>query len=108
MGNPCFYHKLDSTYYDGRWHELANAVILAAVEEYRIAMRKKLRTDNQTLIDTCEAIIEEVVNFFYSDWFSTLTNADPDMILDELNKNIMEEEQHDELERSISVSEIPN
>lgn len=108
MGNPCFSHKLENTYYDGGWHELANAVILAAVDDYRTAMRKKLRTDNQTLIDTCEAIIEEVVSFFYSDWFSTLTNADPGMILDGLNKDIMEEEQHDELKRSISVSEIPN
>lgn len=102
MGSPCFSHKLDSTYYDGGWHELANAVILAAVDDYRTAMRKKLRTDNQTLIDTCEAIMEEVVNFFYSDWFSILTDANPGVILDELNKNIMEEEQNDELERSIS------
>lgn len=108
MGSPCFSHKLESTYYDGGWHELANAVILAAVDDYRTAMRKKLRTDNQTLIDTCEAIMEEVVNFFYSDWFSTLTDADPGAILDELNKNIMEEEQNDELEGSISVSEFLN
>lgn len=108
MDNLCVYHVLEDTYYDGGWRELANAIILQAVDDYKTAVKRKRRTSNQTLIDTCEAIIEEVVDFFHSEWFSTLTDADPSTILEELNKDIMEEEQHDELKGSIPVSEISN
>ncbi len=97
---------MDSAYYDGVWQELANAVIVSAADDYRSALKKKLRTRNQTLIDTCDAIMEEVVEFFHSDWFRILTNADPEKILDGLRTDVMEGENYDESEGSVPVPEF--
>ena len=54
------------------YEELANAIVLQAVKDYR------LHDDEQEL-----ASIER---FFRSGWFSTLTSIDPEMLISKLRK----------------------
>ena len=48
--------------YEENWQELANAIILRAVEDFRDTMNKKT--------------LAEIEEFFLSDWFEVLTNID--------------------------------
>ncbi len=63
--------------------ELANAIILQAVKDYRKALQVlERRSDSMRWIKVkldCES-------FFRSEWFQLLTNTDPDLILDRLKK----------------------
>lgn len=54
------------------FEELANAIVLQAVKDYR------LHDDAQTL--------NNIENFFYSDWFSVLTNVNPKILVTKLRK----------------------
>lgn len=54
------------------YENLANAIILRAVEDYRL-------TDN-------EKELEEIEDFFLSDWFAILTRLDPDLLIKKLRK----------------------
>ena len=54
------------------YEELANAILLQAVKDYR------LHDDEKKL-----ASIER---FFRSDWFSVLTNINPEMLISKLRK----------------------
>ena len=54
------------------YENLANAIILRAVEDYRL-------TDN-------EKELEEIEDFFHSDWFAILTRLDPDLLIKKLRK----------------------
>ena len=63
--------------------ELANAIILQAVKDYRQSLcMLKRRPDSSPWRKekrSCE-------RFFHSSWFSMLTDADPNMILDGLRE----------------------
>lgn len=54
------------------YQELANAIVLRAVEDYRL-------TDD-------EQELEEIERFFRSDWFGVLTKLDPDLLIKRLRK----------------------
>lgn len=54
------------------YENLANAIILRAVEDYRL-------TDNEKELEKIEA-------FFHSDWFAILTRLDPDLLIKKLRK----------------------
>jgi hypothetical protein len=54
------------------YENLANAIILRAVEDYRL-------TDNEKELEKIEA-------FFRSDWFAILTRLDPDLLIKKLRK----------------------
>lgn len=54
------------------YENLANAIILQAVKDYRL-------TDN-------ESELKEIERFFHSDWFSVLTSLDPDLLIQKLRK----------------------
>ena len=65
------------------WENLANAIILQAVKDYREA-RKKLKKrpkneDAKLMVADCEA-------FFRSEWFKALTNVDGEMLLKKLRE----------------------
>ena len=60
------------------YQELANAIILRAVEDYRL-------TDD-------EQELEEIERFFRSAWFGVLTKLDPDLLISKLRK---EKKQYD-------------
>ena len=65
------------------WENLANAIILQAVKDYREARKKhKQRPKNEDaklMIADCEA-------FFCSDWFAALTNIDGEALLRKLQE----------------------
>ena len=65
------------------WENLANAIILQAVKDYREARTKhKKRPKNEDaklMIADCEA-------FFCSDWFAALTNIDGEALLRKLQE----------------------
>ena len=64
-----------------RYEELANAIILRAVDDYRRAIRQlKQRKDYQPAIDTKR----DEETFFRSEWFSTLTRLDGIVLLERL------------------------
>ncbi|MBO4854125.1 MAG: hypothetical protein J5482_03130 [Oscillospiraceae bacterium] len=65
------------------WENLANAIILQAVKDYREA-RKKLKKrpkneDAKLMISDCEA-------FFRSDWYKALTDVDGEMLIRKLRE----------------------
>ena len=65
------------------WEDLAQAIIVQAVTDYRKA-RKRVRTyPGQT---AAQATIREVERFFLSWWFAQLTDLDGEMLLERLKK----------------------
>lgn len=54
------------------YEELANAIVLQAVKDYR------LHDDEQELVS--------IERFFRSGWFSTLTSINPEMLISKLRK----------------------
>lgn len=68
-----------------KYEDLANAIVLTAVKDYRVALRKlNKHPRNQAAINTKE----EVERFFHSDWYKLLTGLDPDMLIKQLNKEV--------------------
>ena len=65
------------------WEDLANAIILQAVEDYRKA-RKRVRTRPDQKI--AQATIREVESFFRSRWFAQLTDIDSEMLIKRLKE----------------------
>ena len=65
------------------WEDLANAIILQAVEDYRKA-RKVLKKypDNREAND----MIRDTESFFRSDWFGVLTEIDGEYLLRKLKE----------------------
>ena len=54
------------------YQELANAIVLQAVKDYRLH-------DN-------EQELARIERFFRSDWFSVLTNVNPEILITKLRK----------------------
>ena len=67
------------------WEALAQAIILQAVEDYRKCRRKVRRKPNQF---EAQKMIREVERFFRSKWFKQLSEADGNMILEQLKKEV--------------------
>lgn len=59
---------------DRNYEELANAIVLQAVKDYREALK-----DEEGKITRLE-----VETFFRSNWFKLLTNIDPEMLIEKL------------------------
>ena len=55
------------------YHNLANAIILQAAKDFRYGSKK----------DKAEA-----ERFFYSDWFTILTNLDPEVLVTRLKEEM--------------------
>ena len=65
------------------YENLANAIVMQAVKDYRMA-RHKLRkrpknADAKVMLADCE-------RFFLSDWFETLTNVNGEIVLKKLQQ----------------------
>lgn len=70
----------------GAYENLANAIILRAVDDYRDALRD-LRA-NPSYPDALR-MVSEVERFFRSGWFSTLTSIDPEMLIKKLKSEVL-------------------
>lgn len=67
------------------YENLANAIILQAVRDYRKALKcLKANPRNKTAL----ADKDEVERFFRSDWFSVLTSVDGEMLILSLQKEV--------------------
>lgn len=74
------------------YERLANAIIAFAAKEYKKAYRKYnrslLKTSKKAERDRIDAKgeMKSLENFFYSDWFTMLTDLDPDALLEGIKK----------------------
>ena len=70
---------------DDNYTELANAIILQAVKDYRGALKilkKRPRSE------TAKISKQEVERFFRSDWYLQLTSLDPEMLMQKLKEEV--------------------
>ena len=70
--------------YNECYENLANAIILRAIDDYKEA--KKIPRNTQANIIKKEKIINDVTSFLKSQYFQSLTNISGDAILKELEK----------------------
>ena len=67
------------------YENLANAIILQAVTDYRVALKcLKVNPRNKTAL----ADKEEIERFFRSGWFSVLTSVDGEMLIRSLQMEV--------------------
>ncbi len=69
------------------WEDLANAIVMLAVEDYKHALLRQKRHPES------KAAKEEVRRqeaFFYSDWFECLTDLEPSYLIRKLKEMINE------------------
>ena len=67
------------------YENLANAIILQAVKDYRVALKcLKVNPRNKTAF----ADKEEIERFFRSGWFSVLTSVDGEMLIRSLQMQV--------------------
>ena len=70
---------------DDPYERLANAIILQAVSDYRIALKKvKANARNKDAVD--EAL--QIEKFFRSGWYGVLTSVDGDYLIKRLQEEI--------------------
>lgn len=77
------------------YQELANAIIVSASKDYMRAYKKYLRTG----LDYGKVMKEE--RFFFTDWFNTLSDANPDYLVQAMRKKRemqVEEEDDDDID----------
>ena len=67
------------------YESLANAIILQAAKDYRMA-RKKLKYHPKN--KDAKLMIEDLEGFFRSDWFAQLTNIDGEMLIKKLREEV--------------------
>lgn len=65
------------------YEDLAQAVILQAVKDYRTA-RKKLKYHPKN--KEAKLMIQDCESFFRSDWFAVLTSVDGQLLLNKLKE----------------------
>lgn len=65
------------------YESLANAIILLAVKDYRLA-REKLKYHPKN--KEAKLMIEDLERFFCSDWFTALTTIDGELLLRKLQE----------------------
>ena len=67
------------------YENLANAIILLAVKDYRTALKRLDRNPNNRSAQHDKA---EVERFFRSQWYSALTSVDGEMLIRSLQEEV--------------------
>ena len=67
------------------YENLANAIILQAVKDYRMALKSLKANSRNRTVQTDKAEIEL---FFRSQWYSTLTDVNGEMLIRSLQKEV--------------------
>ena len=65
--------------------ELANAIVIQAVKDYRKALKTLKRHPRY---EPAKAVVAEVEEFFRSEWYRTLTSVDADMLMTKIRREI--------------------
>lgn len=63
---------------DALWEDLANAIVVKAVEDY-LAAHKALQKDPENF--RARLIQKDVLSFLKSNWYETLTSVSPSVII---------------------------
>lgn len=69
-------------------HDLANAIIVQAVEDYRNALNGVSYDRNLTP----ESVVKSIERFFRSEYYRTLTNVGGEYLIEQLNKEHKQKE----------------
>jgi hypothetical protein len=64
---------------------LANAIILQAVKDYRLALRRLKKHPHNRIALSAKRSVER---FFRSDWFEVLSSIDPEMLIRNLKAEV--------------------
>lgn len=67
------------------YQNLANAIVLAAVKDYRKALKKLKKHPKNT---TAKDEVDELERFFHSRLYSIYTNVDPEYLISKLRKEV--------------------
>ena len=67
------------------YENLANAIILQAVKDYRMALKSLKANSRNRTVQTDNAEIER---FFRSQWYSALTDVNGEMLIRSLQKEV--------------------
>lgn len=68
-----------------QYKDLANAIIVRAVRDYKKTLLELQEDPNNDLLAYEKKSIEE---FFFSDWFVCLSDADPYYIIQQINEMV--------------------
>ena len=67
------------------WQELANAIVLQAVKDYKAAQRAlKRKPDSKPT----RIMIRDCERFFHSGWYEILTDIDPDSLVRSIQEKV--------------------
>lgn len=69
------------------YENLANAIILMAVKDYRWALNKLKKRPNY---EPAKRIIKEVERFFHSSWYRELTSVDGNFLIEKIRSDVSE------------------
>lgn len=69
------------------YENLANAIILQAVKDYRAAL-KKLKRNPYSNLSITKAEIASIERFFRSPWYEALTNVDGELLIKKLREEV--------------------
>lgn len=69
------------------YEQLANAIVLQAVKDYRNALKKLKKRPNY---ETAKYTITEVERFFHSDWYRELTSVDGNLLIKKIRLEVRE------------------
>lgn len=67
------------------YEELANAIVLCAVKDYRKARKQLKKYPRDAYL---RQLVKECEEFFLSGWFQTLTSVDGSVLLERLQKEV--------------------
>lgn len=67
------------------YENLANAIILQAVKDYRVTLKRLKRNPRNK---DAQIAADEVERFFRSDWYRELTSVDGEMLITKLRKEL--------------------
>ena len=67
------------------YENLANAIVLSAVKDYREASKKLARGRRNK---EAQQTKDECLRFFRSKWFTVLTSVDPEFLIEKLDKEV--------------------
>lgn len=69
------------------YENLANAIVLSAVEDYKAALlRAKRNPDSASAAED----VKRQERFFYSEWFEVLTDLDPSYLIRKMKEMVNE------------------
>ena len=71
--------------YQENWEDLANAIIISAVKEYKRTYKQLLRNPKSKPAQTS---LEKLERFFYGRWYAQLTDLDPHYLLERLKEAV--------------------